>query len=773
MSHSATTPTSTSTPLKVAFVGSYPPRKCGIATFTQDLRTATIARFGDESAAPVVALNDGSETYDYPPEVVFAIAEQDLSHYERAAEFLNRSGVDVVCLQHEFGIYGGSAGGHVLSLVRALKMPVVTTLHTVLRDPSPEQHRVTSALIDASARVVVMTERARRYLCEIFAAPPGKIDVVAHGIHDVPFEEPERFKTTLAVDGRLVLLTFGLLSPNKGIEQVLNALPALIAEFPQVVYLVLGATHPNLVREHGEDYRLGLERLAKHNAVEQHVVFYNRFVDLPELMDFIGAADVYITPYLNERQIVSGTLAYAFGAGKAVVSTPYWHAAELLADGRGVLVPFSDSHAIAEAVGALLRDPARRLALRTQAHRLGRDMLWSRAAEAYRASFVGALASQAATRRRSLLVRTLAEDTPRLPRPRFDHVLRMTDSTGMLQHAWFSVPNYAHGYCTDDNARALLLTLLWKDLGDTTATVDQLATTCLAFLCYALDPVTKRFRNFMGYDRRWLEAVGSEDSHGRALWALGTCAAHARDRGRRLLARQLFVEALPPAADLAHPRTWAFTLLGIHAYLTRHPGDERAAALRVTLAERLMARFAEHARDDWLWLGDDATYDNARLPHALIQAGRALNRPAMFETGLLALRWLIQKQTSAEDVFQPIGSDGFCHRNGTRALFDQQPIEVQATVSACLEAYRATDDAGWFDRAQRVFEWFTGRNDLGLPLYDAKTGGCRDALHADRVNENQGAESTLAFHLALAELQRATNDLVAFHRPSPIAAAVH
>ena len=757
--------------LKVAFVGSYPPRKCGIATFTQDLRAAVAALGENVSSCPVVAVNDGAECYEYPPEVVFEIAEQDIASYERAAEFINRSEADVVCLQHEFGIYGGSAGGHVLALLRALKTPVVTTLHTVLRDPGPEQRRVMEALIQASARLVVMTERARRFLREIYDAPAEKIDLVAHGIHDVPFEEPDRFKTLLAVEGRQVLLTFGLLSPNKGIEQVLHALPAIVAEFPQAVYLVLGATHPNLVREHGEDYRLGLERLAKHHGVERHVIFYNRFVDLPELMDFIGAADVYITPYLNERQIVSGTLAYAFGAGKAVVSTPYWHAAELLADGRGALVPFADSAAIAREVGALLRDEPRRLALRAQAHRIGREMIWSRAAEGYRASFVQARATHAASRRRSLILRTLAEDSPRLPEIKSDHVLRLSDSTGMLQHALFSVPNLAHGYCTDDNARALLLTLLWKDLGETSPALDRLATTCVAFLAFALDARVGRFRNFMGYDRRWLEDLGSEDSHGRALWALGACAAQSRDRGRRLLAGRLFLEALPAAADLAHPRTWAFTLLGIHAYLAHHPDESLAVRLRAVLAERLMLRFAEHARDDWHWFADDATYDNARLPQALIQSGRAMNQPALVETGLRALRWLILLQTSSADMFQPIGSDGFCHRNGTRAFFDQQPVEVQATVSACLEAFRATDDSHWLQRARLVFEWFTGRNDLGLLLYDAKTGGCRDALHADRVNENQGAESTLAFHLALAELQLVNNDLAAFRVSPPSALA--
>ena len=743
-------------PCKVAFIGTYPPRLCGIATFTHDLRAAAVAQSG-ALHCPVIAVHDTADLIAYPPEVVFQISAPDLSSYERAAEFLNRSDVDLVCVQHEFGIFGGGAGGHVLALLRALRMPITTTLHTILRDPSPEQRRVMEALIQISGRLVVMTERGRQILRETYNVPAAQIDVVAHGIHDVPFEEPDRFKKLFGVEGRLVLLTFGLLSPNKGIEHVLNALPAIAAEFPDVVYLVLGATHPTLVREHGESYRLGLEHLARQNGVEDHVIFYDRFVELPELMDFIGAADVYVTPYLSERQIVSGTLAYAFGAGKAVVSTPYWHAAELLADGRGVLVPFADPAAIAREVRALLRDEPHRLALRHAAHRCGREMTWDRAFGHYRDSFARARADHAATPRQTLLVRTLAQGPLRLPPFRPDHVLRLTDSTGILQHALYSVPNYGHGYCTDDNARALVLALLWQRLDENGPALRPLVGGYLAFLAHALPPGAGRFRNFLGYDRRWLEDAGSEDSHGRAVWALGVCSAQARDQGHRLLAGELFLQALPAVAALAHPRTWAFALLGFDAWLGSHPEEASAATLRAELTARIMHRFVQHTRDDWEWIADDATYDNARLPHALILSGYATRDQEVLETGLRTLRWLVRIQTSATGIFQPIGSDGFCHRYGTRARFDQQPVEVAATVSACLAAHHATADAAWLARARQVFEWFLGRNDLGLLLYDAKTGGCRDALHADRVNENQGAESTLAFHLALAELRLATH----------------
>ncbi len=750
--------------MKVAFVGTYLPRKCGIATFTHDLRHAVAAQYG-ENCSQVVALCQSGDNDDYPPEVVFKIRAQDIDSYERAAEFLNRSNADVVCLQHEYGIFGGSAGGHILALVRALKMPVVTTLHTILHDPSPEQRKVMEILIEESSRLVVMTERGRLMLRETYRAPSDKIDVIAHGIHDVPFEEPGVYKGLFAMEDRLVLLTFGLLSANKGIEHVINALPAIVAEFPQVVYMVLGATHPNLLRDEGEAYRIGLESLAKRKGVDKHVIFYNRFADLAELTDFIGASDIYLTPYLNERQIVSGTLAYAFGAGKAVISTPYWHASELLTDGRGAIVPFADSEAITREVCALLRDSQRRQTMRQRAYQLGREMIWSRAAEHYQESFAQARVHHEASQPQALLVRTLAEEPIGLPPINVDHVLRMSDSTGMMQHALYSLPNYSHGYCTDDNARALILTFSWDQLGETTPALDTLATSYMAFLAYALHPDTKRFRNFMGYNRNWLEEMGSEDSHGRALWALGLCVEQTRNRGVSLLAEELFTQALPPVAELVHPRTWAFALLGIDAYLRKHPDDQPAKRMRALLVEKLLNRFSEHSRGDWHWLADDATYDNARLTQALIQCGHSMERPDVIGIGLRALRWLVTIQTSETGHFQPIGSDGFCHRNGTRAYFDQQPIEVQGTVAACLEAFRTTEDAVWLDHARIAFEWFLGRNDLGQMLYDTKTGGCRDALHADRVNENQGAESTLAFHLALAQMRMVNNDLAAFQEP--------
>jgi glycosyltransferase involved in cell wall biosynthesis len=749
---------------KIAFLGDYLPRRCGIATFTSDLLSAVVGKH-PQSQCFAVPVNDIAGGYKYPDEVRFEIEEQDLLSYLRAADFLNISNTDLVSLQHEFGIFGGPSGSHVLALLRELRMPIVTTLHTILATPSAEQRRVMQELIARSTRLVVMTERGRQMLREIYQAPASKIDLIPHGIPDIPFVDPNFYKDQFGVEGRLVLFTFGLLSPNKGIEHVLNALPEIVAAFPNTVYILLGATHPNLVRECGEAYRLGLERLAKKNKVEKHVIFYNRFVEMEELKEFIGAADLYLTPYLNEAQVTSGTLAYAFGAGKAVVSTPYWHAQELLAEDRGVLVPFGDAKAIAREVTSLLRDEMRRTAIRKNAYKLGREMIWSNVAGLYMQSFELARLERAVLSRKSFATKTLAEQPRALPECKLDHLSRMTDSTGIFQHALFTVPNFSEGYCTDDNARAFILAVLLDEMEEEPERVRTLATTYAAFLHHAFNPKTRRFHNFFSFDRRWLDDQGSEDSHGRALWALGLGVGRSPYRSFQVMSGQLFAQALPPATGFTSPRAWAFTLLGIHEYLQRLSGDSFAQQVRETLMARLMERFEHSAHPDWPWFEEVLSYDNAKLAHALILSGRATGQTAVFERGLQALRWLVETQTADTGDFRPIGSNGFYPRGGTRANFDQQPIEAHAMVSACLEAFRATNDTWWHQQAQHAFDWFLGWNDLGLEVYSSSTGGCRDALHVDRVNQNQGAESTLAFLLSLAELQLVQHAVTLFNQP--------
>ncbi len=729
----------------IAFLGDYLPRKCGIATFTSDLLEAVAARH-PQTRCFATPVNDIGGYYRYPEVVRFEIEEQDLDSYRRAAEFLNSSGVDVVSLQHEFGIFGGPAGSHLLALLRELTAPVVTTLHTVLVKPNADQDRVMRQLIAHSTRLVVMTERGRTVLQEVYQAPAAKIDLIPHGIPDAPFAAPDGYKGRFGVGGKKVMLTFGLLSPNKGIEQVLHALPSIVEEFPDVVYIVLGATHPNELRARGEAYRRGLEAIARDNGVEDHVIFHNRFVDLEELTEFIGAADLYVTPYLDEAQSTSGTLAYAFGAGKAVISTPYWHAAELLRDRRGVLVPFADPPAIAREASGLLRDGARRHAMSANAYKLGRDMVWSHTAGLYFESFERARRQQA----ESAAFGCRPHESPGL---NLDHLYRMTDSTGIFQHATLTEPNLSEGYCTDDNARALVLAILLGRLEEAPKGIWPLATTYAAFLDYAFNPKTARFHNFLDIGRHWLDIQGSEDSHGRALWALGAAVGRSSHWSSQSMAQRLFDRALPAVVDFKSPRAWAFGLIGIHEYLRHLRGNCLAGELREDLTGRLVTLFDKVAEPGWVWFEEGLSYDNAKLPHALILSGRATGQSAVFERGMRALRWLVGVQTSRQGRLRPIGSNGFYPRNGPRADFDQQPIEAQSTVSACLAAFRATSDLWWYDQAQRAFDWFLGWNDLSQELYCPQTGGCCDGLHVDRRNQNQGAESTLAFLLSFTEMR--------------------
>lgn len=743
---------------KLAFVGDYVPRRCGIATFTHDLCSAVALQYPGAECI-VVPVNDVAAGYEYPPEVRFEIEEQNLDSYRRAADFLNFANTDVVCVQHEYGIYGGPAGSHLLGLLRDLRMPVVSTLHTVLREPSPEQHRVLRRLTELSARVVIMTEKGKSLLRDIYEVPEEKIDLIPHGIPDMPFVDPNFYKDQFGVEAKQVLMTFGLLSPNKGIEVMLRALPKIVAKFPNLIYMVLGATHPTLIREQGESYRWSLEHLAEQLGIKRNVAFYNRFVNLAELTDFLGAADVYITPYLDPQQITSGTLAYAFGCGKAVVSTPYWHAEELLGDGRGILVPFNDSDALADGVMQLLVDETRRHAMRKKAYLLGREMIWSQAAHQYMVSFQHARESRAAAPRRRLAMLTLEEQVAKLPDWRFDHLETLTDSTGILQHARYTIPNLAEGYCTDDNARALHLTVLIEELGRDDARLQRLEATYAAFVQLAFDQKTRRFRNFMRYDRNWVREDPSEDTHGRTLWALGSCVGRSQRRQLQFWAAELFEQALGASLELTSLRAWAFGLLGIYDYFRRLSGDRLVAQTRDALLGRLLDGYSRHAGPDWRWFEPTLTYDNARLPQALIQSGQ---EQAVI-VGMQALQWLTEIQQAPGGHFRPIGSNGFYPQGGRPAQFDQQPLEAWATVSACLAAHRATGEAWCLHQAKNAFAWFLGRNDIGLPVYDATTGGCRDGLHPDRVNQNQGAESTLSFLIALAEMRLFEGSILELH----------
>jgi glycosyltransferase involved in cell wall biosynthesis len=731
----------------LALLGTYVPRQCGIATFTKDLHDSLTMHIGDGKAM-VLAMDDVADAYPYPEEVRFQIRQSRETDHRTAAELLNIDQVDATLIQHEYGIYGGKDGSYVLEFARHLRTPIITTLHTVLESPTSGQRLVLRELARHSDRLVVMSQLGRELLERVYDVPAEKIAIIPHGIPKLSFVDPHYFKDQFGVEGRTVLLTFGLLSPGKGIEVAIRALPKVVKRHPQVIYLIVGATHPHVLRREGEAYRQSLVRLAEELGVAEHVLFHNQFISLEELCGYIGAADLYISPYPNKAQIVSGTLAYALGAGKPVVSTPYWYAQEMLAEGRGRLFPFGNSEALAAEIVDLLDNEVERHAMRKRAYLHTRAMVWPEIGRAYLELAEEAIAQRRQNPRPVLALPREQRKMAALPEVNLAHLRRMTDGTGMLQHAIYSVPNRDHGYCTDDNARALLTTLLYYD-----QTRDDeilpLMHTYLSFVHHAFNHQTRRFRNFMSYDRRWLEESGSEDVHGRSIWALGLATALAPTEAAAPLSVRLFDLALGEAENLTAPRAWAFSLVGIHAYLQKYSGDTRARRVLSVLAGRLHDLFVANAGHDWPWCEDVLTYANAKLPHALLAAGQSLGDQRLLDQGLASLDWLIRSQVLGTKRVSLIGNDGWMTRGGMRSRFDQQPIEAMALIDACAEAHRCTGKSIWLNHARTIFGWFMGNNDTQSILYDPQTGGCRDGLHASGPNLNQGAESTLAWLISL------------------------
>jgi glycosyltransferase involved in cell wall biosynthesis len=739
---------------RIAFIGNSLPRRCGIATFTTDLQQAVAA-----TALPlettIVAMTDSGHTYSYPRTVGFEVQQERLEDYVHAADYINKNHFDAVSLQHEFGIFGGEAGEHILDLLDRLTVPVVTTLHTVLEEPSAAQRRVLERIIALSARVVVMAEKGRKMLQGIYGTSPAKIAVIPHGIPDFAFVGPEAAKRELGYENRTVILTFGLLSPNKGIEVMIDAMPLVLESRPNAVYVILGATHPNLVRDRGEAYRESLQFRARELGISEHVVFLDQFVDRPTLLQYISMCDVYVTPYLNHAQMTSGTLAYSFGLGNAVVSTPYWHALELLDDEHGIIVPFGDAPTTGLAIASLLDDEPRRQSMRKRAHRDSRHMTWAQVGRQY-----VSLLEQASTSRRDwgfTQPRVVAAPIA------LEHLNAMSDGTGLFQHAVHSVPDRSHGYCVDDNARALLLSSS-LDADGRERLPETLTSTYAAFVQHAFNPDTSRFRNFMSFDRRWLEPQGSEDSHGRTLWALGVTAHSNHSPTRREWASALFRQALPIVDSFGSPRAWAFTLLGLHAFCASKNVDPFALQLRLVLANRLTALFNQVQTSDWAWLEEGLSYDNARLCEALILTGKASGVQPYGDAGIRMLEWLMERQTGPKGLFRPVGSSGFADIRKPPRPFDQQPLEATATIAACLAAWQMTADVRWRVDANRAFSWFLGSNDLGVSLVDQDSGSCRDGLHPDRANENCGGESVVSYLLSLVDMRQLERTALIHHR---------
>lgn len=722
----------------LAMIGNFLPRQCGLATFTTDVYQAMRDRFPDVQV-DVYAMDDHPGRYDYPAAVVGAIPQHELSAYLTTARTIESSGAQAIWVQHEYGIYGGPAGEHLLALLDRTTLPVIVTLHTVLEKPNADERRVLEGLLRRAAKVVVMAERGRDILRRVYGANPRQIAMIPHGVPDRAFVDPETLKPQFGWQGRDVVLTFGLLAPNKGIETMIEALPAVAERHPNLLYVVLGATHPNLVAHEGELYRDRLKALATTLGVGDNVAFIDGFVEHDELIDYLQAADIYATPYLNPAQITSGTLSYAIGVGKAVISTPYVHATEILGDGHGVLVDFKDVAAFAREIDRLLSSQRDRTRLAQRAYDRGRTMIWPRLAEATLHETEVAVAARP---------RRIAQAPAAMKplKPDFAAVERMSDATGMLQHSIYSVPDRRHGYCIDDNARALMLMSAMDDLDPVVR--DKWTTIYASFVQYAWNPDERRFRNFMNFDRTWCEDVGSEDSNGRAIWALGVTARDGKDPKHRDWARAMFDATASLALDLGSLRAQSFAMLGAAAMLDASPGHELAKSILERFPDDQIALLDAARRPEWQWFEIVLAYDNARLPQALIVAGHALGRKDLVTCGLETLDWIVGKQTSPEGRFRAVGTESFHRPYADPLQFDQQPLEAQATVDACIAAYQVTGDPRWVTEAERAYGWYLGQNDLDLPLASPLDGGCFDGLMPTGLNRNQGAESILALQLA-------------------------
>jgi glycosyltransferase involved in cell wall biosynthesis len=731
-----------STPKRVVFISSFLPRKCGIATFTSDLITNIAAAAKGEFEPLVVAMHSGDQRYNDP--VKFEVHQDIKSDYICAADYINFSHVDLICVQHEFGLFGGEGGSYLSLLLNRLKAPVITTLHTVLDEPEPVFHKSLTNVCSASHKIITMNERGVTMLQDIYNVPGRKIKLIAHGIPDLPFVDSNYYKHKFGLEDRKTILTFGLLGTNKGIDIMLQAMPAIIEADPSVMYIVLGMTHPNVLKHEGESYRFSLQQMVKDLGLEEHVIFHNRFVSDQELHNFLCAADVYVTPYKNVKQLTSGTLSFAVGAGKAVVSTPYWAAEELLADGRGKLVPFGDSKEIAKAIIDILQNESLFYSLRRKAYEYGRSRTWPKIGQAYWKLF--------STKR--MPVRIPAKSTLsaaetisniEVPVPSLEHLIKLTDDTGMYQHAKFTIPNREHGYCTDDNARGVMaMTRYYAQYPEPKAL--KLLDTYLSFIMYSQNS-DGTVRNMMNFERTWFKKEAQSDAFGRVLWAFGTVMAQPPAPAYLSVIKDCFDRSVEHIQRQL-PKGMAYSILGMCDYLKQFPGASEIKRQLEMAADGLVTQYEESHYPDWQWFEEALTYDNAVLPHAMYVAGMTCDNKKYLTVAEKTCEFLLANIYHGKH-FSFIGCNGWYERGGTRASFDQQPIDTAGTVMMLRAAYDATKNDNFLVLQRKAFEWFLGRNDLHIPLYDFRTKGCNDGLMRDGVNLNQGAESTLSFLLSL------------------------
>lgn len=728
--------------MKIAYIATYPPRECGIGTFTSNKFAAVMNRKeGDEKhEGIVIAMNDPSNTYDYPEEVKFVIRHTEHNDYIEAAKFINASGADICILEHEYGIFGGDNGVYILSLLHELKVPVIAVLHTVLKAPSHGERTVLVEIAKRTAKLVVMSHKAIGFLTDIYGIPRKQIELIPHGVPDLHFAQ-EQCKREFGLENKTVLLTFGLISRKKGIETVIRALTPVVAKYPELVYIVLGKTHPAVIRHSGEEYRESLQQLVTELKLEDHVLFLNEFVDEQKLCKYLAAADIYVTPYLAEAQITSGTLSYAIGAGCAVISTPYWHAVELLDEGRGRIFNFNDHEQLSAIFMSLMDHPVAMERMRDRAATYGQEITWSKVADSYIKLGQNILEKRAWRQGKQKTIL----DILTLPHFSLDHIARMSDDTGIIQHAKYGIPDLKEGYCLDDNARALLMVLM-ANKQNSHPLASKLMPVYLQFIHYMQND-DGTFRNFMSFNRNFLDEKGSEDSFGRAIWALGYMLGNAPMDAYFESAKAIFLKASPNFKELVYPRAVANTIIGMSYYLKSFPGDLGMADQLSYLAGKLVADFASHSTDNWKWFEDKMTYDNAIFPLSLLHAYTILNDEKLLQVATESMHFL-SETTMRNGYLSVVGNEGWYKKGGKLSVFAQQPVDAMMMTLLFEKAWKVTKDKSYLIKLFTSFMWFHGENVLRMSLYDDETKGCCDGLESYGINRNQGAESTLAYLIA-------------------------
>jgi len=726
--------------MKIAYIGTYPPRECGIGTFTMNLyRSMVIEHKIDKDSIDgfIVAMNDHEQTYDYPEEVKYTIRQEHQRDYLSAVKFINLSGADLCILEHEFGIFGGQDGVYILSLLHRLEIPMIVTIHTIIKAPSYNEKAILMEICRMANKIVVMSHKAIEFLTGIYNVEREKIVFADHGVPDILFSQIQS-KEEFNLENKKVLLTFGFIGRNKGIETVIKALPGIVEKYPEVLYMVLGKTHPNVLRYSGEEYRNYLQHLVKSLNLGDHVFFLNEYINQKELFKYLSACDIYITPYTNEAQITSGTLSYAIGVGSAVVSTPYWHAAELLADGRGKLFDFNDSEGLSTILMELLDNPDILKNLRKKAYDYGRKITWPRTGEKYIA-----VAKKILKDKPNVFVKKeISLDPLILPPFSLAHIKRLTDDTGIIQHANFGIPNLKEGYCLDDNARALLMVLMaYRQKKDSLAL--DLSPIYLSYINY-MQNRDGTFRNFLSFSRDFLDEVGSEDSFGRTIWALGYLLGNAPNDAYYQTGRSVFFNASPNFEKLQSIRAIANTLVGISHYLKSNPSDDSMMERLRSLSYKLIRHYEENSTIGWKWFEPLLAYDNGMLPLALLHSAEILKDSKITEIALETMNFLTEI-TLKDGYFSAIGNQKWYKKGGERSIFAQQPVDALAMVLMYHQAFHLTRDKEYLTKLFSCFMWFLGENDLRMNLFDFETKGCCDGFESYGVNRNQGAESSLAY----------------------------